>query len=482
MFDSFVSAALARWRQRQLGPLILLAVLPVSAAAQPEADGILERLKKLLDGSPNPALVVAVAKDRELLIEAGMGLRDVETGRPADAHMMFRNGSTTKMMVAAALLEALLEQQFNDSMPLAEIVDGLHPAIGRLTVRDLLTHTSGLADKADDFGLHDETALATNVEGKSAGDFFVEPGQVFSYSNPGYDIAGHVFAKLSGERFADAFRARILAPAGMSRSMFRATMAMTYPFALPHGQNVDGAIEVMRPMPDNAAEWPSGLMYTTVGDLARFAIVLMHGGVAADGTRVLGAQTVRSITTPRVSIPGDRQNAQYGFGVEVMIIDGELVWHHTGGIAGFVTHLTLLPEQKLAVALMTNGPDGDVLADAADYLLDAYAGIRLTLPERSHALLDPAVIPTLAGDYGQLAVELRLRARGGHLVSIDDSGERDGIVHAIDGDDFVIVRPRNDPVHLHVSWGAGGEPKYLHRGARALLRLNSQAANGSTEN
>jgi CubicO group peptidase (beta-lactamase class C family) len=469
-------------RRSRSGWFALICVLVQPAMAQQNPQAVLGHLQRLLDHSPNPGLVVAVARDRELVLEAGLGLRDVETGTSATAGMAFRNGSTTKMMVAAALVEVLADNGIAESAPLAEYVDGLHPSIGSLSVTELLTHTSGLADQADDFGVHDETALAENVEGKSNGDFFAEPGVVFSYSNPGYDVAGHVLARLSDSLFADAFRARILEPAGMHRSMFRATMAMTYPFALGHRETDGGDIEVIRPMPDNAAEWPSGLMYTTVGDLARYAMMLMADGVGADGRRVVSAETVRRVTQPRVPLPGDRRNASYGYGVDVMAVDGKTVWHHTGGIAGFVTFLTMLPEEGLVVALMTNGPDGELLSAANDYLLETYAGTRLTLPDRAYGAVDPGVSARLAGDYGQLDVELRLRDRDGRLLRIDESGFENGVVHAIDRDDFVVVAHEEEPAYLHVSWAAGGEPRFLHSGSRALIRFDARAAGPSQEN
>ena len=461
---------------RYLAGACLVFLFSATALGQHDVDAHVSRIEVLVADSASPGLVVAVVQGDDMLLERGFGVRDVESGRAVSADMAFRNGSTTKMMVAAALLEALAECGLDPQQAIGGYVPDLDPAIGRLSVHQLLTHTSGLADKADDFGLHDESALAKNVLAKSADDFFAVPGEVYSYSNPGYDIAGFVLAILDRAPFADAFRARILGPAGMQRSMFRATMAMTYPFALPHRQTDSGDVEVIRPMPDNSAEWPSGLMYTTAGDLAAFGRLLLDQGRAADGDAVINSATVDALTAPRVAVPGADHGASYGYGIGLLTVGDTPLWRHTGGIAGFSTVLTIVPNRKLVIAIMMNGPDDDLIDGVESLLLEALADVRMALPEPEPLPLSSTVVSALAGQYGQVEPELELRADAIGLRVITPDGESLGQLLRVDDSmpvsRFAIVDDGEIAGRASVTWSADGKPRFLHDGSRAMTRLS----------
>jgi CubicO group peptidase (beta-lactamase class C family) len=114
------------------------------------------------------------------------------------------------------------------------------------------------------FGRHDDDALAAGIRSMRTDMLFTEPAAVYSYSNPGYWMAGLVVEQAAGRPFADAVDALVLRPLGMSRSTFRPTVAMTYPLAQGHATAGKGPPAVIRPAANNAATWPAGSLFSTV--------------------------------------------------------------------------------------------------------------------------------------------------------------------------------------------------------------------------
>src|SRR6185369_3414341 len=158
-------------------------------------------------------------------------------------------------------------------------VRGLDTRLSQLTSRQLLSHSAGLIDFAHTCCAQDESALATEIRGaKDADYFFTEPGRIFSYSNPGYHIAGYLIQELSGKSYADAMEERLFRPLGMTHTMYRPTTAMTFPLAQGHDALGAARPSLVRPFVNNVGDWPSGYAYTNVTDLARFTIAFMNGG------------------------------------------------------------------------------------------------------------------------------------------------------------------------------------------------------------
>jgi CubicO group peptidase (beta-lactamase class C family) len=187
----------------------------------------------------------------------GYGVASVDTGAPVSPNMLFRLGSTTKMFTAAAVVGLALEGHIDLEAPISRYITGLDPAIGKLTANLLLSHTAGLRDEAPMFGSHDEPALGAGIRSWKADFFFAKPGQVYSYSNPGFWVAGFLAESVAGKSDADVVEERLFHPLGMERSTLRPTMAMTWPLAQGHDVQ-DGKPEVIRPAADNAATWPAG--------------------------------------------------------------------------------------------------------------------------------------------------------------------------------------------------------------------------------
>ncbi len=139
-----------------------------------------------------PGTAVAVVSGDKIVFARGFGVSNIETGIPVTPDTLFRIGSTTKMYTAATLVMFDEEGKLEFNEPVGSYVEGLSSGLSQVTAHQLLTHTAGLRDEASSYGRHDEAALSEEVRDFDDSLFFTEPGEIFSYSNPGYALAGLV--------------------------------------------------------------------------------------------------------------------------------------------------------------------------------------------------------------------------------------------------------------------------------------------------
>ncbi len=299
-----------------------------------------------LRATQTPGGAVAVVQGEQVVFARGFGVASVETGAEVTPDMLFRLGSTTKMFTAAALALLAGEGKLRLDRPIGQYVQGLPPKLARVTAHQLLTHSAGLSDEAPMYGSQDDSALAAGIRAWKDDKFFTDPGEVYSYSNPGYWVAGFLVEQLGGRPFADVMAERILQPLGMKTSTFRPTMAMTYPLAQGHE-----AGKVARPAANNASGWPAGSLFSSSRDLAQWCIALLH-----DGRGVLPPSVIARMTTGHVEVPGS--DRRYGYGLRVGEHRGVRLWDHNGSRLGYGSSIRLAPDQKVAVIVLVNKTGG----------------------------------------------------------------------------------------------------------------------------
>jgi CubicO group peptidase (beta-lactamase class C family) len=433
-------------------------------AARPDFSELEALAQSELKRNNVPGCAIAVVLGEQIVFARGFGVANVDTGEPVQADMLFRIGSTTKMFTAATLVSLAGEGKVKLDAPVGAVVKGLAPKLAGVTPHQLLTHTAGLADLTFMEGPHDESALGQWSRDLRDSLLFTDPGKIYSYSNPGYWLAGFAAEEAGGKRFADLVAERVLQPCGMKRSTFRPLEAMTWPLAVGHGPEGNGKPFVVRPLADNAGGWPAGQLFTTAPEFARFCIAFMHGG-KLEGKQALPPFVIEKLSAPRVAVPGG--GGHYGYGLNVKD-EGGLRWlSHGGSRTGYGSHARMCPEKKFAVIILCN-KTGASLLRVADKAVELALGITSPPRERRRNLpITAEEAAKFAGIYSNGRVTIPLTAREGKLMA--PRGE----VKRVGENRFVLPGPAEAGVaapEIVFVPGPDGRPEYLIRNGRALKR------------
>ncbi len=340
-----------------LPAFLLLALISVSASRSllraqtgPDFSALELSIAEEMKEQSVPGAQVAIVSGDRVVYQRAFGVTSVETKEPVTTETLFRLGSTTKTFVAVAAIALVHQGKLDLNKPIGQYAKGLNPQIARLTLHQLLSHTSGLRDEAPMIGPLDETAMAERVRGWGEEMFFTEPGRVFSYSNPGYVLAGYVIEQASGKPFADALNELVFQPLGMKRSTFRPTMAMTWPLAQGHNPTPQGA-QVIRPFAENAGNWPPGSLFSNVTEFSRILIAMLNQG-KLESKQIFSSTLAQTIAEPKAVIPA--LNRRYGYGSISFKERGVEVLMHTGGRSGFGSIFYTAPQQRFAVVILAN--------------------------------------------------------------------------------------------------------------------------------
>ena len=447
---------------------LALFAVPIASTAMPGAKTDFAALESTVSAELRrndvPGCAVAAVLGQEIVFAKGFGTANVDTGEPVSADSLFRLGSTTKMFTAAALVSLAEDRKLALDAPVGDYVKGLNPKFARLTSHQLLTHTAGLADETKMEGLHDESALGEGLRARDDSLCFTEPGRIWSYSNPGYWLAGLVVEEVSGRRYADAVRERVLAPLGMKRSTLRPTEAMTWPLAVGHDPEGNGAPRVIRPLADNAAGWPAGQLFTSANEYARFCIAFVNGG-RLEGKQTLSPFVIEKLSTPHVPVPGGQRH--YGYGVGVEDSDGLRWLSHSGNRSGYGSLVKMCPAKKFGVIILCN-KTGASLPRVAEKAIEVVLGISPPKREpRTKPLpLTEEELQSFAGVYSNGKTTIRLVARDGKLLA-PAGGEMTKIGENRFRRTGGVAGPDSEFVFVP---GEDGRIEYLVRGGRALKK------------
>jgi CubicO group peptidase (beta-lactamase class C family) len=448
------------------GAIAVLALAASAEVRQPDPALIEHAAMEELQATNTPGAAVAVVLGDHVIFSHGYGVASVETGAPITPDMLFRLGSTTKMFTASAVVGLALEGKIDLNGPVSRYISGLDPVIGQLTANQLLSHTSGLHDEAPMFGSHDETALGIGIHTWKANFLFAPPGRVYSYSNPGYWLAGYLAETVSGKPYADVIAERIFGPLGMTRSTLRPTMAMTFPMAQGH-EIRDGKPVVIRPVADNASGWPAGSIFSSALELSRFVIAFMNDG-RADDRQVLPPKLIAIMSSPHAEIPGGDDH--YGYGLDLSTSRGVHWVQHGGSRAGYGSTIRMAPEQKFAVIIVANR-SGSGMPKLADAIVDSMLALDGKPAEPAIHTLDAGEIHRCAGNYINGTSKVRLEADSGGLkANIDGSVER--ISKA--GVKYLLAEPNGtgEPLKLVLVPDSNGRVEFVFVHGRAFRRAD----------
>jgi CubicO group peptidase (beta-lactamase class C family) len=222
-----------------------------------------------------------------------------------------------------------------------------------ITLRHLVTHMSGLyGDRFDDHGPGDD-ALARAVAAFYDLPQQTKPGELWTYCNAGFDLAGRIMEIVSGKRFEDLMRERVFEPLRLDTTTYFAAEAIRHPVAVGH-EGDPGELKISDPWPIPRRSNPAGGISTTPTELLRFARMHLNGG-ELDGVQVISAASARAMREKQTDA-GPFES--WGLGWRRLDLNAEHAVGHGGATNGFTAQLLLLPERKTALAILTNHDQG----------------------------------------------------------------------------------------------------------------------------
>ncbi len=336
---------------------IFLCLAVSSSIAQPVADRLDPLLTRIVQEQHIPGLAIGVVQEGKLVYARGFGVMEIgRPDRPVTTQTLFHMASITKPFVATSVMQ-LWEQGVVDlDAPVKKYVPYFQlrdPRAAAITVRQMLTHTSGMPD-VDDYGWnkpeYDDGALERYVRSLSNRKLLSDPGTKFAYSNMAYEVLGDLVAKVSGQSVENYIDAHILKPLEMNSSTLLFPKSSPDKLASGHTKGTPQSTKVVKHYPYNRAHTPSSNLHSNVDDMARWAIANLNRG-ELDGHRILRDSTYDVMWKPYEK---RGENAAVGISWFLTELNGEKAVMHNGGDDGFVTRLVLFPGRRSALIYMLN--------------------------------------------------------------------------------------------------------------------------------
>lgn len=349
------------------------------------ADSLVQRVLTTFDV---PGIAVAVIHNDSIIHLKGYGVRSLKTQSPVDANTLFGIASNSKAFTSAALAMLVDEgkiqwdDRVTDYLPAFKMYDPYVTA--HFTIRDLLTHRSGLGLGAGDLMMFPDSNNFTRKDIlhnlrylKPVSDYRTK----FDYDNNLYIVAGEVIAAVSGMSWEDFIETRIMRPLGMKNSAASFYRIGQQPnVAMPHAP-VNGKINQIEIGWSETANAAGGI-YSSVNELSEWVRMQLRGGSFGTPSRQLFSKeqqqemwTPQTILPTGTSAPYYTHFASYGLGWFLSDIKGYKQCMHTGGLAGMVTQVTLIPELKLGIIVLTNQQSGAAFTAITNSIKDRFLGI-----------------------------------------------------------------------------------------------------------
>jgi CubicO group peptidase (beta-lactamase class C family) len=404
-------------------PLLVAAVIlsisctvPVACATEEKSEA--GAIETLLSGTFKPAApgaAVIVTRKGQALFRKGYGMADLELQVPIEPDMVFRLGSVTKQFTAVAILMLEEEGKLSVSDPITKFLTD-YPTQGQtITVEHLLTHTSGIRSYTEmpewlpqwrkDFTLSELIDFFKNQPMDFA------PDERWLYDNSGYILLGAIIEKASGQSYEDFIRTKIFEPLGMKHSYYDHTERIIPKRVKGYERTSSGF--------QNAAylsmtqPYAAGSLASSVDDLALWDSALWSNKLLKPES-LAKAHKAHVLKTGRVT--------GYGYGWAIGTYEGHRTVEHGGGINGFATYALSLPDDRVFVAILTNGSAGP---DASpESLAVQMAGIAIGTPVVKPVAISmkPEQLDRYTGVYAINDKEQRFITREGSQLYSQRSG------------------------------------------------------------
>ena len=457
--------------------LVALTLAAVVWAQQPPSDSpvaIVRHIEAELASANVPGAAIAVISGDQILATA-YGVARAGAATPMTPLTLVHVGSLTKLFTAMAVTTALKANNLPLQTPVGKVKPELSSRAAAATFHELLAQTSGLSDRAGGDGSNDELALAGAAREIDDEEFILPAGEVFSYSNLGYALAGAGLEWIAKIGFADVLRMQVLRPLGMERSTMRPSEALSQAHATGH------RIEKGKPVAidDHANDtriWPAGYLWTNATDMSRAMSGLVNKGQVY-GYDGLKPEVIEQVTTPHTPMPNIFVGGHYGYGLMIARDRGALVYEHGGTLPGFSSILRIAPERRVGIAILTN-LDNAPLRRIAQVVVARALGLPDAPPAaRNESVVTVEEMKPLLGRYENRGTA-ELAERDGKVVFILDGGPPLA-VSRLDEHRY-LARPKPDMPgpEFVLQPATASSPAYLHFALWAYVRRDESDRGG----
>ena len=392
---------------------IFALVLLLTAVVAVRADNVDEHIKAEMQRQRIAGLSVAVIKEGKIVKVEGYGFGNIELNVPARPETVYKIGSVSKQFIATGIMILVEEGKVSLDDKISKFLEGTPDTWKDITVRHLLTHTSGIVREAPGFDPLKIQNDADVIKTAYPLPLRFAPGEKWEYCNVGYFTLAEIIRKVTGKPWDDYLKERVFGPLDMN-----ATRTTTITEMVPNRAN---GYEWRNGKQQNAQIYfalrPSGAFLSTVLDLAKWDAVLYTDKVLK--------QSVRDQMWTRVKL-NDGTSSDYGFGWQLETVRGHNLVSHGGSLPGFRASLLRFVNDKLTVVVLTNSDN----ANPRDVALKV-AGLYIPglIPERIAAKVDAKVFEAYVGQYQpNAATVLTVTREGDKLMVQQGSGEKRELV------------------------------------------------------
>ncbi len=396
-----------------------------------------------------------VAKGGTILLDKGYGYRNANDKVLNSEQTIFQLGSITKQFTSAVILKLQEEKKLSVSDKLSKYFPG-YPKGDSITIQQLLTHTSGVYNYTNDqdFMTNEITKPATRekmmalFENKPL-DF--SPGTSWSYSNSGYSLLGYIIETVTKKSYEQAVRQYVFTPLHMMHSGFDFTHLNSKNKAIGYFK-LNDKDSMPAPIVDSTVSFSAGAIYSTTGDLYLWNEGLEHN-------QVLSKTQQETAYTPV------KNNYGYGWGIDS--IEGKRRVGHGGGIPGFITNISRVPEDDVCIILLSNASN-ESLNDITKSIYAILYGKAYELPkERTVIMLPATTLKQYEGEYEiQPGFTVVINVKDGELIATP-TGQSQKNLHA-QKEDFFFEKEEDVQVEFTRNNKREVDGFILHQGGRAM--------------
>ncbi|WP_264565193.1 serine hydrolase [Flavobacterium sp. N3904] len=369
--------------------LLLLLAFSIPSFAQISEQEVDNVVNRALTAFNVPGIAVAIVKDGKVVLAKGYGVKSIQTNEKVDANTLFGIASNSKAFTSAALAILVDEGKLKWDDKVITYLPNFKMyneyVTNEFTIRDLLTHRSGLGLGAGDLMIWPGGSNFTpqdiiqNIQ-------YLKPVSAFrtqyDYDNLLYIVAGEVINKVSGVSWCEFIEGRIMKPLDMKNSAASfVRLKDTSNVIAPHVP-IDGKLKVISRYKNQILD-PAGGIYSSVNDMSKWMIMQLNNGkYSSENKQLFSEKEHTEMWTPQTIIPVTTKPpynthfSSYGLGWFLSDVKGYKQVTHTGGLEGIVTQVTLIPELNLGIVVLTNQQSGSAFNSITNTIKDGYLGIK----------------------------------------------------------------------------------------------------------